>query len=192
MGRIRCFGDGNELYERYHDEEWGRRFTDSPDERELFERLALEGFLAGLSWLTVLRKREAFRQAFAGFVPRDVAGFGEGDVERLLGNPGIIRNRRKIEATVGNARALLAMHADGERLRDLLAEHLPEPRAARAAAPEDLPASTPGAEVLAKQLRSRGFRFLGPVTLYSMWAATGMVDDHLAGCWLVTEGVLPP
>lgn len=192
MDRIRCFGDGNELYARYHDDEWGRAFVDSPDERELFERLSLEGFLAGLSWLTVLRKREEFRRAFAGFVPEAVAAFTDQDVGRLLGNAGIIRNRQKIEACVQNAKALLALHADGLLLRDLLAQHLPEPRATRASTFEDLPAQTPGSVALAKQLRRLGFRFLGPVTLYSMWAATGMIDDHLAGCWLVTEGVLPP
>ena len=121
MVKVRCFGAGDPLYEAYHDEEWGRPVADSPDERELFERVCLEGFQAGLSWITVLRKRDAFRAAFAGFDPAVVAEFGDDDVTRLMADAGIVRNRLKIEATVTNARALLALHDEGERLADLVA-----------------------------------------------------------------------
>lgn len=122
----RCFGSGDALYERYHDEEWGRPVEDSDDERELFERLALEGFQSGLSWITVLRKRPAFREAFDGFAPSTVAGYGEDDVERLMRDAGIIRNRRKIEAAITNAKALVALHEGGERLIDIIEAHRPE------------------------------------------------------------------
>lgn len=191
MDKIRCFGTGNELYERYHDEEWGRPFLDAADERCMFERLVLEGFLAGLSWLTILRKREEFRTAFDGFVPELVGAYGEPEVEGMLSNPGIIRNRQKIEAAIGNARALVRLHDEGLTLGQLLREHLPEPRPARATDMAEVPTHTPGSIALSKELKRHGFRFVGPITLYSMWQATGMIDDHLADCWLVTEGHLP-
>lgn len=192
MDKVRCFGSGNPLYEQYHDEEWGRPLdVQSPDERELFERLALEGFLSGLSWITILRKREEFRRVFKGFVPREVATFTDEDIEELMENAGIIRNRRKIEAAISNARALLDLHQQGRTLEELLRDHLPQPLPARAATLADVPASTPGSAALSKEMKRLGFRFVGPITLYSMWQAVGMVDDHMADCWLVTTGSIP-
>lgn len=184
--RVRCFGSGDEQYARYHDEEWGRPVEDSPDERELFERLCLEGFQAGLSWLTVLRKREAFRRAFAGFDPAVVAAFGDEEVEALMGDAGIIRNRMKIAATIGNARALLALHEEGGRLRDLIESHRPA-RHRRPLTFADLAASTPESAALSKELKRRGFRFVGPTTVYALMQALNVVDDHLAGCWVAQE-----
>lgn len=184
--RVRCFGSGDEAYARYHDEEWGRPVHDSDDERELFERLCLEGFQAGLSWLTVLRKRDAFRRAFAGFDPAVVAEFGDEEVEALMQDPGIIRNRMKIQATIGNARALLALHDAGERLRDLVASHRPA-RHRRPLTFADLAASTPESTALSKELKKRGFRFVGPTTVYALMQALNIVDDHLAGCWVAQE-----
>lgn len=187
MDRIRCFGSGDPLYEQYHDEEWGTPVADSPDERELFERLALEGFQSGLSWVTVLRKRDAFREAFKGFAPAEVAAFGEDDVEQLMQDASIIRNRMKIEATINNAKALVALHDDGRRLLDVISSHAPQPREERPENFTDLPSSTPESVALAKELKKLGFRFVGPVTLYATFQAIGVVDDHLAGCWLVTD-----
>ncbi len=175
----RCFGDGDPLYERYHDTEWGFPVA---DERALFELLSLEAFQAGLSWRTILGKREAFRTAFANFDADAVAGFGAADVERLLGDAGIVRNRAKIEATIGNARAILQLRASG---RTLLSLFQPDPRATRRRPPaawSDVPATTPQAEALARELKGLGFRFLGPTTLYALMQACGMVDDHLAAC----------
>lgn len=180
MGR--CFGDGDEAYERYHDEEWGRPAAHSADERELFERLSLEAFQAGLSWLTVLRKRETFREVFEGFVPSRVAAFDDAKQQELLLNPGIIRNRAKIAATVGNARALLELHGSGDRLADIIAVHAPEPRTTPAASLADLPTQTPGSVALSKELKKRGFRFVGPTTMYALLQALGYTNDHLAGC----------
>lgn len=191
MDRVRCFGSGDPLYEQYHDREWGRALADTPDEAGMFERLVLEGFLAGLSWLTILRKREAFRRAFSGFEPHLVAGYGEADVARLLGDAGIVRNRRKIEAAIGNARALVALHGEGLSLAGQLNAHLPPPRPERAATLAELPAQTVGSVAASAELKRHGFSFVGPVTIYAMWQATGMVDDHLADCWLVTGGLLP-
>ncbi len=175
----RCFGDGDPLYERYHDEEWGRPVH---DERGLFERMSLEAFQSGLSWLTILRKREAFRAAFAGFEPDAVARFGDDDVERLLGDAGIVRNRAKIEATVANARATVALREDGG-LSELVWERFrPAPRAAPPRTFAEVPSQTPETVALAKELKRRGFRFVGPTTLYALMQACGVVDDHLAGC----------
>jgi DNA-3-methyladenine glycosylase I len=176
----RCFGDGDPLYERYHDEEWGRPVT---DERGLFERMSLEAFQSGLSWATILRKREHFRAAFADFEPEAVARFGDDDVERLLADAGIVRNRAKIEATIANAKATVALHADGGSLHELIWErHRPAPRAAPPESFADVPAQVPESAALAKDLKRRGFRFVGPTTLYALMQATGVVDDHLAGC----------
>ena len=191
MSKTRCFGSGDALYEEYHDEEWGRPLGQhSRDERELFERLALEGFLAGLSWLTILRKREAFRLAFSGFLPERVASFTDRDVETLMSNGDIIRNRRKIEATISNAQALLQLHADGDTLENLLTRHLPKDHPGRPESLADVPASTPESSQLAAEMKRLGFRFVGPVTMYSMWQAVGMVDDHIRSCWLVADGIL--
>jgi DNA-3-methyladenine glycosylase I len=176
----RCFGDGDPLYERYHDDEWGRPVT---DERGLFERMSLEAFQSGLSWLTILRKRDSFRDAFAGFDPDAVARFGAEDVERLLGDAGIVRNRAKIEATIANAKATVALRADGPTLPELVWERYRPP--SRAAPPQtfaDVPSQTPETVALAKELKRRGFRFVGPTTLYALMQACGVVDDHLAGC----------
>jgi DNA-3-methyladenine glycosylase I len=174
----RCFGDGDPLYERYHDEEWGRPVR---DERGLFERMSLEAFQSGLSWITVLRKREAFRAAFQGFEPDAVARFGPGDVERLMGDAGIVRNRAKIEATIANARATLDLRDAGTSLPEVVEAHRPPARPApRTFA--DVPSSTAETVALARALKGHGFRFVGPTTLYALMQACGYVNDHLAGC----------
>ncbi|MBU4337766.1 MAG: DNA-3-methyladenine glycosylase I [Actinobacteria bacterium] len=176
----RCFGGGDPLYSRYHDDEWGRPVH---GEQLLFERLALEGFQSGLSWITVLRKREAFRTAFAGFDPVVVAGFDEHDVERLMADAGIVRNRAKILATVKNAHALLALHAAGESLDALIWSYAPAPRP-RPLGWDEVPATTPESVALSRDLKRRGFAFVGPTTVYATMQACGLVDDHVAGCWL--------
>lgn len=175
----RCFGDGDPLYEEYHDTEWG---VPVHGDTALFERLALEGFQSGLSWITVLRKRPAFREVFAGFDPEVVAGFGEQDVDRLLGDARIIRNRQKIGATIDNARALLALHDSGRTLDELVWSFAPPPRAHRPVAWGDVPGSTPESTALSKALKKLGFRFVGPTTAYAAMQACGLVDDHLATC----------
>ncbi|MEA2137221.1 MAG: DNA-3-methyladenine glycosylase [Solirubrobacteraceae bacterium] len=174
----RCFGDGDPLYADYHDREWGRPVT---DERGLFERLCLEGFQSGLSWLTILRKREAFRAAFAGFDPAAVARFGPADTERLLADAGIVRNRAKIEATVANARATVALRATGTPLPELIWSHRPPERPAPASF-ADVPPHVPEAAALARALKRAGLRFVGPTTAYALMEACGLVDDHLATC----------
>ncbi len=179
-GRARCWwGGSSPEYVVYHDTEWGRPVT---DDRGLYERLTLEAFQSGLSWLTILRKREGFRAAFAGFEIERVAAFGERDFERLMGDAAIVRNRLKIEAAIANARAVAAMHRAGESLSELVWAQRPvEPRPAPATL-EELPASTPGSKELAKQLKARGFRFVGPTTMYAAMQACGVVNDHLLGC----------
>ena len=180
----RCFGDGNPLYEQYHDTEWGRPVH---DEHALFERFALEAFQSGLAWITVLRKRPAFREAFAHFDPEVVAEFGDEDVARLLADAGIVRNRAKIEATIANARALRALHAAGGTLDAVLWSHAPDRTGwVRPASFAGVPATTPESAALAKELKSLGFRFVGPTTAYAAMQACGVVDDHLAGCPVVT------
>lgn len=181
----RCFGDGDPLYEEYHDTEWGRPVH---GEAALFERMALEGFQSGLSWLTVLRKRPAFREVFCDFDPERVADFTPVDVERLMGDARIIRNRAKIEATVTNAHAVLALHECGRSLDELFWSHQPAPRAEadRPASHADVPAVTEESTALAKALKKEGFRFFGPTTAYAAMQACGLVDDHLAGCPVVT------
>ena len=186
--RLRCFGTGDPLYERYHDEEWGRPLELSDDERELFERLALEGFQSGLSWITVLRKRPAFREAFNNFDPSGVAEYDADDVERLMGDAGIIRNRRKIEATIANARALLALHREGRTLMELVEAHRPVAHS-RPRRVSDVNTAPAEAKALAKELKKLGFRFVGPTTLYSLMQAIGVVDDHAEECWLVSAGL---
>ncbi|WP_433366833.1 DNA-3-methyladenine glycosylase I [Streptosporangium sp. CA-115845] len=161
-------------YIAYHDEEWGRPVTG--DDR-VFERITLEAFQSGLSWITILRKRENFRAAFEGFSIPAVAAFAEQDVERLLGDAGIVRNRAKIEATIANARAAL-----GIGLSDLVWSHA-DPGSPVPKTPADLPAQTPGSKALARELRSHGFRFVGPTTAYALMQAIGLVNDHLADCW---------
>ena len=175
----RCFGDGDPLYEEYHDTEWA---VPVHGDAALFERIALEGFQSGLAWITVLRKRPAFRAAFAGFDPEVVAAFGEDDVARLLGDAGIVRNRQKIEATISNARALLALHEQGRTLDELIWSFAPPARAERPRTWRDVPAQTPVSVALAKALKKEGFRFVGPTTAYAAMQACGLVDDHLATC----------
>jgi DNA-3-methyladenine glycosylase I len=174
----RCFGDGDPLYERYHDEEWGFPVL---DERGLFERLSLEAFQSGLSWRTILAKRDAFRAAFADFEPDAVARFGPADVELLLADESIVRNRAKIEATLANARATVAMRDAGESLDALIRAHAPALQNAPATW-ADVPATMPETVSLARELKRRGFRFVGPTTLYALMQACGLVDDHLADC----------
>lgn len=178
QARRRCFGDGDVLYERYHDEEWGRPVT---DDRGLYERLCLEAFQAGLSWRTVLHKREAFRTAFAGFDPRRVAGYTARDVARLMKSEGIIRNRAKIEAVIANARALLELNQSGDSLVGLVWSFAP-PRRRVLRRRSEMPASTRESRALSKALQERGFRFVGPTTAYATMQAAGLVNDHLAAC----------
>lgn len=174
----RCFGNGDPLYESYHDREWGRPVT---DERGVFERLCLEGFQAGLSWITVLRKRPRFREVFRGFDPEKVARMTVRDVARLQKDPGIIRNRAKIEATVSNARAALALREDGTDLATFVWTFRP-PESPAFATMGALPATTPASAALSKALRSSGFRFVGPTTAYALMQACGLVNDHAGSC----------
>ena len=164
-------------YRRYHDEEWGRPLH---GDRPLFEKMSLEGFQAGLSWITILRKRPHFREVFAGFDPAAIAVFDESDVERLMQDAGIIRNRAKILATISNARLLLEMEP-GE-FDAFLWSFAPDtwPRPASFA---DVAATTPESDAMSKALRKRGFRFVGPTTMYALMQSAGMVDDHVEGCW---------
>lgn len=176
-GLPRCaWGASTPDYAVYHDEEWGRPLR---GDDALYERLTLEAFQSGLSWLTILRKRPAFRLAFDEFRIDKVAGYGEADVARLLADAGIVRNRAKVEAAIANARAALAL-PDG--LSALLWSYAPPPRAARPRSFAEVPALTPESTAMAKALKKSGFRFVGPTTAYALMQATGMVDDHLAGC----------
>ena len=178
-GRSRCGWAGAVPdYLAYHDDEWG---VPQRDDVRLFEKLCLEAFQSGLSWLTILRKREAFRAAFAGFVPERVAAFGPADVERLLADRGIVRNRAKVEAAIANARATLELPGG---LSSLLWSFAPEPGSRpRPRSFAEVPATTPESAAMARDLRRRGFRFVGPTTAYALMQACGLVDDHLAGCW---------
>lgn len=177
-GRARCAWVGTDAeYQRYHDEEWG---VPLHGDRALFEKMSLEGFQAGLSWITILRKRPHFREVFAGFEPAEVAAFDDSDVERLMADAGIIRNRAKILATIGNAR-LVAEMADGE-LDELMWSFAPPP----GIRPRDLsqvPAVTAESTAMSTALRRRGFRFVGATTMYALMQSAGMVDDHVEGCW---------
>jgi DNA-3-methyladenine glycosylase I len=177
-GQLRCpWALSSPEYLGYHDDEWGRPVR---SDQGIFERLCLEGFQSGLSWLTILRKRENFRTAFRGFDLAQVAGFGRQDVDRLLGDAGIIRNRAKIEATIRNARAALDIPAG---LAALVWSYAVDPAPAAPVSMADLPASTPASAALAKDLRGRGFTFTGPVTVYATIQACGLVDDHLRDCF---------
>jgi DNA-3-methyladenine glycosylase I len=183
-GRPRCAWVGADpVYERYHDEEWGVALH---GDRPLYEKLSLEAFQSGLSWITILRRREGFRRAFDGFDWTRVASYDDTDVARLLADEGIIRNRAKIEATIANARVLrdwLAAEPGG--LDGLIWSHRPEPRASaeRPARLDELPASTAESTALARALKARGLRFVGPTTAYALMQSAGLVDDHLVGCW---------
>jgi DNA-3-methyladenine glycosylase I len=177
-GLARCpWGASPELYRTYHDEEWG---VPLHGEQALFERITLEAFQSGLSWLTILRKRPAFRKAFADFDPEVVARYGEDDRERLMADAGIVRNRRKVDAAVVNARAVLALRASGG-LDDLVWSFAPPPRPAPASLAV-IPPTTPESVALAAALKAAGFVFVGPTTVYAAMQACGVVDDHLEGC----------
>ncbi|MEU3452077.1 DNA-3-methyladenine glycosylase I [Micromonospora sp. NPDC006766] len=181
-GLPRCaWGASTPDYALYHDGEWARPLR---GDDALYERLTLEAFQSGLSWLTILRKRPAFRLAFDEFRIEKVAGYGEADVARLLADAGIVRNRAKVEAAIANARAALEL-PDG--LSALLWSYAPPPRPARPRSFVEVPAFTPESTALAKALKKRGFRFVGPTTAYALMQATGMVDDHLAGCHIAVE-----
>lgn len=176
---VRCFGAGDPLYEQYHDEEWG---VPVHGEAALFERIVLEGMQSGLSWLTILRKRDNFRSAFEGFEPEAVADFGDDEVERLVADPGIIRNRRKIEAAITNARAVVALQDSGTTLDDLVWSYAPLGRVTPPASWADVPSHTLESVALTKDLKRRGFVFVGPTTIYATMQACGLVNDHIAGC----------
>ncbi len=184
-GMIRCDwaesrpGPDFALYRDYHDQEWGQPLRGRVP---LFERLSLEAFQSGLSWLTILRKRENFRRAFAGFDIDTVARYTDADVARLMGDPGIVRNRAKIEATIANARAA----AEIGDLSELLWSFAPPPRrrSQRPADAAQVPSVTAESTAMARELKRRGFRFVGPTTAYALMQATGMVDDHLRTCWV--------
>ncbi|MDR2565613.1 MAG: DNA-3-methyladenine glycosylase I [Bifidobacteriaceae bacterium] len=174
----RCFGGDDPLYSAYHDTEWG---TEVRGDTAIFERVSLEIFAAGLSWLTVLRKREAFREAFAGFEPAAVAAFDGAQVDRLMDNPGIIRNRRKIAATIHNAGTLQAWQRQGGSLDELVWSHRPaiHPSPATLA---DIPSGIPESLALTKALRQLGFEWVGPIVVYSTLEAIGVVNDHPLTC----------
>ncbi|MDI6099867.1 DNA-3-methyladenine glycosylase I [Actinoplanes sp. NEAU-A12] len=177
-GRPRCFwGGGSPDYVVYHDDEWGRPVR---GDDALFERLTLEAFQSGLSWITILRKRPAFRAAFAGFSIAKVAEFGEADAARLMADAGIVRNRMKVDAALHNARVAAGLP---EGLSELLWSFAP-PARPRPLDRAGVPAVTPESTALAKALKKRGFKFVGPTTAYALMQATGMVDDHLADCWV--------
>ncbi len=167
---------------RYHDDEWG---IPVHDDVELFERLALESFQAGLSWNTILRKREAFREAFTGFDPAAVAAFDDDDRDRLMADAGIVRNRSKIDATIGNAAAILAIAVEHGSFDRYLATMVPPPpgRLPATAMPGDIPASTSASDALSADLRRRGLRFVGSTIVYAFMQSIGLVDDHLPGCF---------
>jgi DNA-3-methyladenine glycosylase I len=176
-GIARCAWAANDTeYRRYHDEEWGRPLR---DERGLFEKLCLEGFQAGLSWITILRRRPAFREVFAGFDVAAVAAFTERDVTRLLGDERIIRHRGKITATILNARTTLTL---GESLAELIWSFAPPKRQEPLRDLAEVPAITPESTALSGALRSRGYKFVGPTTMYALMQSSGLVDDHVAGC----------
>ena len=181
-GRRRCWwGAASPEYVAYHDEEWGRPVR---DDRGVYERLVLEGFQSGLSWLTILRKRENFRKAFANLEIERVARFGERDVTRLLNDAGIVRHRGKIEAAIANAKAAAALDRP---LAELVWSFAPPRRRKAPRALGDLPSITPESTALSKELKKRGFRFVGPTTAYATMQACGLVNDHIAGCWVRPE-----
>ena len=169
---------GSPEYIGYHDDEWGRPLH---DDRELFEMLTLESFQSGLSWLTILRKRDNFRRAFDGWDIATIAAYGDADVNRLMSDEGIVRNRAKIDAAVANARAVEELQRGGDTLDELLWSFAPEPGPAPRSG-EDLTPATPESTAMARELKRRGFRFVGPTTAYSLMQAAGLVNDHLADC----------
>ncbi|WP_137846252.1 DNA-3-methyladenine glycosylase I [Microbacterium sp. 2FI] len=180
IARCAWVGDDPE-YRRYHDEEWGRPLH---GDRALYEKMSLEGFQAGLSWITILRKRPRFREVFAAFDPETVATFGEADVERLMADAGIVRNRAKILATISNARLVLDMQP--AELDAFLWSFAPAPRE-RPTSFAEVPATTAESDAMSKSLRKRGFRFVGSTTMYALMQSSGMVDDHVEGCWRAVD-----
>jgi DNA-3-methyladenine glycosylase I len=180
---VRCWTSTDPAYNAYHDDEWGRPVT---DERGLLERLCLEGFQSGLSWLTILRKRDAFRAAFADFDPEQVARYGNRDVSRLLKDAGIVRHRGKIDAAIANARGTIALREAGTPLHELVWSHRPaKQRSPRT--PKEWQSTTPESVTLSKALKRAGFRFVGPTTVYSTMQACGVVNDHLVTCHVHDE-----
>ncbi len=178
--RLRCgWATREQIYRDYHDQEWGRPVRDPV---ALFERLSLEAFQSGLSWLLILRKRENFRRTFAGFDIDTVAGYTDADVARLMADQGIVRNRAKIEATIANARAAAGLGSPAA-LSELLWSFAPPPRP-RPAAASEIPSATRESTAMARELKRRGFRFVGPTNAYALMQATGMVDDHIRDCWV--------
>ncbi|OBF65692.1 3-methyladenine DNA glycosylase [Mycobacterium sp. 852002-51971_SCH5477799-a] len=172
-------GPDFELYRDYHDREWGQPVRDGV---ALFERMSLEAFQSGLSWLIILRKRESFRRAFAHFDVAKVAEYTDTDVQRLMADQGIVRNRAKIESTIANARAAAELGSPAD-LADLLWSFAPSPRS-RPVDPSEIPSATDESKAMARELKRRGFRFVGPTTAYALMQATGMVDDHIRDCWV--------
>jgi DNA-3-methyladenine glycosylase I len=187
MARKRCewAEGGDSVMLAYHDDEWG---TPSRDERHLFEMLTLEGAQAGLSWQTILNKREGYRRAFAGFDPAKVARFGEEKIERLMRDPGIVRNRAKIDATIANARTVLAIRADVGPLPQYLWSFVDgQPINGKRRRLADIPAETAESQAMSKDLKKRGLRFVGPTICYAFMQAVGMVNDHVATCFRYAE-----
>lgn len=181
-GLQRCSWCGNDpLYKSYHDDEWGKQTF---DDRHQFEFVVLESAQAGLSWITILRKREAYREAYAGFDPEIIAEWGETDIDRLMNNTEIVRNRRKIEASIGNARVFLEISSQfGSFANWLLKFYDGHSLVNHWDTMDQIPVTTPAAESIAREIKALGFRFFGPVIAYSHLQATGIVDDHLSGCW---------
>jgi DNA-3-methyladenine glycosylase I len=183
-GRGRCWWCGDDPeYVAYHDHEWGRAVR---DDQMLFEKIVLEGFQAGLSWLTILRRRDHLRDAFAGFDPQRLAAFGATEIERLLGDERIVRNRAKVEAAITNARCYLRMADEGTSLAELVWSFAPEPSPPPRRRTE-IAASTAESSALARELKRRGWRFVGPTTTYAFMQSMGLVDDHLLGCHVRDE-----
>lgn len=189
-GLVRCSwatvrpGPDFELYRNYHDQEWGRQVRDGV---ALFERMSLEAFQSGLSWLIILRKRDNFRRAFAGFDVKRIARYTDADVQRLMAEEGIVRNRAKIEATIANACAAAELGTAAD-LSELLWSFAPSPRP-RPADPSEIPSATAESKAMARELKGRGFRFVGPTTAYALMQATGMVDDHIRDCWVPAQAL---
>ncbi len=186
----RCAWCGQDpLYVHYHDSEWG---VPVRDERELFERLILEGAQAGLAWITILRKRDGYRRAFDGFDAERIARYGDAERARLMADAGIVRNRLKIDATIGNARALLAMHERGESLADLLWDAVDgQPMVNHWRRMAECPGSTPLSDALSKELARKGFRFVGSTIVYAWMQSVGLVNDHLVDCFRHRELIRP-
>ena len=180
-GRLRCWWCGDDpLYVEYHDREWGRPVH---DDTRLFEKICLEGFQSGLSWLTILRKREHFRQAFAGFEITRVASFGSADIERLVGDAGIVRHRGKIASAINNAQRYADLAAEFGSLDAFVWSFVASTPEGDRATPADIPTYTPASTRLSKELKQRGWSFVGPTTMYAFMQSVGVVNDHLKGCW---------